>query len=270
MAGDWLKIEKDTPEKPEVIALASLLKISTDDAFGKCFRFWRWADSHTLDGFARTVSGTWLDNFIGLPGFSDRLVEVGWLRVRHDGLEIPNFHRHCGDTAKTRALDAKRTKVSRAKDTDCENVRVPYGQNADQRREEKRRCKNKSPPSPSCEEAARRVVAHYQKIVVPAQTTSRGVKNVSALLKHGKTEEQLSRCADGYLDWCQRNGKEPAFRKAVGNFYGQDATYEDFLEWQPEKKPEELTPAEREEMARRKTEEFQQRGRYLPDGQNQS
>jgi hypothetical protein len=33
MAGDWMKVEKDTPEKPEIYRIAEILGISQGDAF---------------------------------------------------------------------------------------------------------------------------------------------------------------------------------------------------------------------------------------------
>jgi len=56
MGSDWLKVEKETPDKPEVFAVAALLGITPDEVFGKCFRLWRWFDSHTTKGNAASVS----------------------------------------------------------------------------------------------------------------------------------------------------------------------------------------------------------------------
>ncbi len=42
MAGDWMKVEKVTPDKPEIEAMASKLELDPDAVFGKCFRIWRW------------------------------------------------------------------------------------------------------------------------------------------------------------------------------------------------------------------------------------
>lgn len=108
MAGDWLKVEKDTPEKPEVLAIAAHLRRDPDDVFGKCFRFWRWADSQTTDGTLRGVTPEAIDALIRCENFSDALSKVGWLKIKKGEVRIPDFERHMGESAKQRALTAKR------------------------------------------------------------------------------------------------------------------------------------------------------------------
>jgi DNA replication protein DnaT len=115
MAGDWLKVEKDTPEKPEILALATALNITTEEAFGRCFKVWRWADSHTVDGNARVTQMCALDSIAGLDGFSQALLDVGWLQARSGSLVIPHFDRHMGQSGKRRALTASRVAEHRAK-----------------------------------------------------------------------------------------------------------------------------------------------------------
>lgn len=104
----WLKIEHETPEKPEVIAIASMLDLSPDEAFGVIFRMWRWFDTHTRDGNARSVTSALLDKLLGVTGFAEAVASVGWLVVTDNGLQLPNFERHNGQTSKERALTAKR------------------------------------------------------------------------------------------------------------------------------------------------------------------
>lgn len=108
MAGDWLKIETSTPDKPEVLRLAALLGITPDDAFGKCFRFWRWADSQTVDGVLRGVTCDTIDALIHCRKFADSLSEVGWLATKRGALCIPDFGKHMSESAKRRALTARR------------------------------------------------------------------------------------------------------------------------------------------------------------------
>jgi hypothetical protein len=119
MAGDWLKVEKATARKPEVLRLAAALKIHPDHAFGLCFRFWSWCDDQLESGNAPGVTALLIDELLGHAGFGDALVSVGWLRVRDGSLEVPNFHRHLSESAKNRALTAQRVaKHKRAKGND--------------------------------------------------------------------------------------------------------------------------------------------------------
>jgi len=186
MAGDWLKVEKDTPVKPEVVAIAGALGISTDEAFAKCFRFWAWADSHTLDGTIRNVTATWVDSFVGAAGFATALEKVSWLRLRSDGIELPNFGKHCGAPAKARAADALRKRTSRASRARPENVRSQTGQNPDQRREEIEESKDSSP----AKERRRSETPHHRAIAIfcEAWQAKYGTKYPFA---HGKDGEAV-------------------------------------------------------------------------------
>jgi chorismate mutase len=109
MAGDWIKMEAATPDKPEVLAIAARMGWDDPDtAVGKLFRVWRWFDQHTTNGNAAGVTSALLDRIAGVTGFADAMRAVGWLIVTEAGIELPNFDRHCGKTAKDRAQTAKR------------------------------------------------------------------------------------------------------------------------------------------------------------------
>jgi hypothetical protein len=142
LAGDWIKIEKDTPDKPEVLAIASSLKITPDEAFGLCFRFWRWCDSQLVDGNARHVTTSVIDALIGRHGFADALIEVGWLQARNGSLAIPNFDRHMTESAKQRALTAKRVSLHKKRKGNGAVTEHALP------REEKRREEIREPPKP--------------------------------------------------------------------------------------------------------------------------
>jgi len=109
MAGDWLKMEVATPDKPEVLAITARMGWDDPDlAVGKLFRVWRWFDQHTTDGNAHGVTLALLDRIAGVTGFGAAMQFAGWLIVSDDGISLPNFDRHCGKTAKERAQTAKR------------------------------------------------------------------------------------------------------------------------------------------------------------------
>jgi hypothetical protein len=113
MAGDWIKIEVVTPDKPEIDALAELLGASVNEVLGGLIRLWIWADQQTVDGNAASVTKSAIDRHSGVTGFADALLSpvVGWLsRGENGGFAFPNFNRHNGQTAKNRALTAKRVR----------------------------------------------------------------------------------------------------------------------------------------------------------------
>lgn len=115
MAGDWLKFEKATPDKPEVFAIASQLNLDADAVVGKLLRVWSWFDTHTADGNGLGVTSPLLDRVAGVSGFVTAMESVGWIEVTNSGIRLPNFDRHTGETAKTRALGAKRSAARRSR-----------------------------------------------------------------------------------------------------------------------------------------------------------
>lgn len=110
MAGDWIKFEHSTPDKPEVIRLAAELGIDHDAVVGKLLRLWIWADQQSVDGNGLGVTKAFLDRITSCQGFADALIKVGWLTAKDDSLSLPNFARHNGQTAKNRAISADRVK----------------------------------------------------------------------------------------------------------------------------------------------------------------
>lgn len=119
MAGDWLKVEKATPFKPEILSVAAKLGMEPDAVFGKCFRLWCWADDHTTNGDAPVTQLSSIDALIQRTGFAQALLEVGWLELHESGVRFPNFERHMGQSAKRRALTQKRTSEYRKRSRDA-------------------------------------------------------------------------------------------------------------------------------------------------------
>lgn len=136
MAGDWIKVEKSTARKPEVLAISSALEIHPDHAFGLCVRFWAWCDDQLENGHAASVTNVTLDFVIGHSGFAQQLILVGWLKETDSGIDIPNFDYHLSESAKTRAQAAKRKSKSRTKRDICHDNNVTKTR-PEKRREEK-------------------------------------------------------------------------------------------------------------------------------------
>lgn len=114
MADFWIKVEKSTPDKPEILEMSEILSISDPDTItGKLVRVWSWFDSNSANGHAPLVTKTLLDRLTGVTGFVDSMVKVGWLKETKSGFTIKNHERHLGKTAKKRASDAERKRKSR-------------------------------------------------------------------------------------------------------------------------------------------------------------
>jgi hypothetical protein len=153
MAGDWIKFETATSDKPEVWAMAQSLGIDADAVVGKLLRVWAWFDQQTQEGNAvgngasvtSSVTKALLDRRVGVSGFCDSMILSGWMADDGQSLTLPNFDRHNGKTAKTRAMTAKRVATHKAKSnagsvTSSVSDALP--------REEKRREENINTPLP--------------------------------------------------------------------------------------------------------------------------
>lgn len=144
MAGDWIKVECGTPDKPEVFEIAAELKISLPEVFGRLFLVWRLFDQQTEAGNAPSVTPAYIDHVAGVVGFSEAMRKVGWLAGGEGGkagISLPDFDHHNGNTAKSRALTARRvaTHKKRSGNDEVTHPALP--------REEKRR--SKPPISPA-------------------------------------------------------------------------------------------------------------------------
>lgn len=129
MAGDWMKIELELPDKPEVHSMAGILNLDPLLIVGALIKVWGWFDKHTVDGNAFGVTYSLPDRITGVNGFGEAMFFVGWLQQNEKTLTMPNFDRHNSKSAKTRALTAKR--VDKIRNADVTLSALP--------REEKRR-----------------------------------------------------------------------------------------------------------------------------------
>ncbi|WP_247842247.1 DnaT-like ssDNA-binding domain-containing protein [Pseudomonas sp. MWU12-3103b] len=115
MAGDWIKFELATMDKPEVCQIADLADIDQDAVVGKLMRVWAWFDQQTEKGNAPSVSKKLLDRSVGVIGFCDHMKAVGWMDECDGVISLPHFERHNGKTGKNRALTAKRVSNHKTK-----------------------------------------------------------------------------------------------------------------------------------------------------------
>lgn len=141
MAGDWIKVEHATLDKPEVYEIAEILGISPEEVVGRLLRVWFWFDEQTENGNAVNVTSVTLVKRLvtvsGLEGFPEAMKKVGWL----NGSSIPNFDRHNGKSAKSRALTASRVKRLRNAHS---NDDVTMRSLPEKRREEKKELQSSS------------------------------------------------------------------------------------------------------------------------------
>lgn len=140
MAGDWIKMELTLPDKPEVHYIANALKLDPDAVIGKLLRVWAWFDMHTENGNALGVTFSLVDRLTSVAGFGEAMQFAGWLEQRDKVLCMVNFDRHTSESAKKRALTAKRQRKFRNAE-----VTQTVTQAALPREEKRREDKNNKP-----------------------------------------------------------------------------------------------------------------------------
>ena len=161
MAGDYIPVTKTLPRKREVLAIATATGRSRSDVVLALLDFWFWVDDESVDG---QLPGLTPSHLTGLfPGTDDAfwlaVISAGWLIQRTTGLEVPNFQRWLGQSAKRRLIEAEKKRQQRSKGKCPGNVpemspkMSPKKRDKNGTREEKRReeDKNKSPPTPLLE-----------------------------------------------------------------------------------------------------------------------
>jgi DNA replication protein DnaT len=110
----WIKIDVNTPDKPEIRAAARLCDISIPEAFLAFFKLWAYFDQHTATGFIPALNLADLDDLSGVKGFGRAMQHVGWLDEDTRGIAVSNWDRHNGESAKKRALALQRVQKHRA------------------------------------------------------------------------------------------------------------------------------------------------------------
>jgi hypothetical protein len=141
MAGDWIKMRLELQTHPKVVRILSAMRpkdvqTKTDKfrVVGGLHAVWGVFDTHSEDGHLNGYTPETLDHIIGWEGFSQAMIDVGWLYFDEPQvLELPDFSEHNGASGKRRAEDQKRKRDGRKSP---QTVRSKTGQNADKMRTE--------------------------------------------------------------------------------------------------------------------------------------
>lgn len=145
MAGDWMKIELELPDKPEVHYIAGALGLDPDAVVGKLIRVWAWFDKHTTDGNALGVTYSLLDRITSVSGFGEAMAFAGWMNQKDKILVMPKFDAHTSKSAKKRALTNSRVAKTRNAKANAD-VTLPALPREEKRREEKKEVKEEVLP----------------------------------------------------------------------------------------------------------------------------
>jgi hypothetical protein len=188
MAGDWIKVEHATLDKPELGIASELLGISDGDAFLLFLRYWVWLDQNLDEsrcGLVPFVSRKSLDRKFKCPGFASILERIGWASFDDEQqiLTVANWERHNGKSAKSRALEQRKKADQRARlSRSCPDP-VPQPAGPEKRREEKR----------EVQEQHHEVAARGSPVVAILEKTKSASK--------GTRLEPDGKCPDEWRDW---------------------------------------------------------------------
>lgn len=117
MAGDWLQIDLDLPEKPETQRICDVTGLDTPAVCGWLLLFWRWVDRHSTAEVIPHVSAKSLVRAVGATeALWEAMAEVGWLVFVDGGVRIPKWEERFSKGAKARLLNARRAAKHRLKD----------------------------------------------------------------------------------------------------------------------------------------------------------
>ena len=111
---DWLKVNHALVRSPKVRGLMRELKCKKVAALGVALSWLCWIDEQTKDGQTGLLPDE-LDDELGFGGCARALVAIGWAALGEDGCVYAlEFGKHCGESAKERAENARRVAKCKA------------------------------------------------------------------------------------------------------------------------------------------------------------
>lgn len=106
----WVKIDTTLPRKPVVLrVMRSTGCKDRNRVVGALVQLLCWADGMTGNGELPGLTPEDIDLEIGFDGLGQALIDAGWLELFEDGLRFRAWDTHNGESAKKRALDARRS-----------------------------------------------------------------------------------------------------------------------------------------------------------------
>lgn len=160
MAGDWIKMRSDLFTHPKVVRITSALKADRLRTVGGLMSVWCLFDAHSIDGRLEGYTLETVDEMIGWAGFAVAMKTVGWLDEDSEGLVLPEFDTHNGQSAKRRAQDSDRKRAERLSASEADK----NGTREEKRREEKKETKTKEERAPRFD-----AQAHLESLGVDSQ-----------------------------------------------------------------------------------------------------
>jgi hypothetical protein len=236
---DWLKLNHPLVRSPKIRRLARVLGCSQLEVLGLLVKWLVLVDEQTTDGNTG-ASVEDIDDELGMERAVDGLIAIGWAELDDDGTVCAvDFGKHCGDTAKARALNARNNQTYRARKNASKNHapviednhapviednHAPVIESNHQKRKEENRIINSSDDEfikPSQSRAGARELPEDEKVVLHF------MKNQAIC---GIRGEALESCAASFFDEMDACGWVNGKGVPVTNWQSQARSY--LRKWQ--------------------------------------
>jgi hypothetical protein len=124
-AVDWFRMSNTLLTDQRISRVAARCKVHRTMILGACAHIWGLADSSSVDGLLSEATAEGIDYDVGVAGFVDALVAIGWAEVRSDGVLLVGFiEKNGGTTSKKRKTDAAQ-RTARYKERRDQGVTTP-------------------------------------------------------------------------------------------------------------------------------------------------
>lgn len=194
MAGDWIKMRTSLFTHPKVVRMSSALSADALRTVGGLMSAWCLFDAHSesgrLDGYTMEA----LDEHVRWRGFAAAMESVGWLKSDAQGIELPEFSNHNGQSAKRRAHDAERKRQER-KDRKESGIAADESRTREEKRREEKSSTSNNPASVQIPEGAE-ALAHALQSMGYEHCSPRS-PDVQAMAAQGVTPEELRDASAG-------------------------------------------------------------------------
>lgn len=118
----WIRIENSLPRNRKMVQLARELHCNRMTALGIAVTWLSWLDEQTVDGRTGMCCEE-ADDILGFKGAGSALVSIGWAELdEHGALVAVDWEQYNGESAKKRALSARRVARKRSSESNASSV----------------------------------------------------------------------------------------------------------------------------------------------------
>ena len=210
---NWIKVQTNLRTSPKLMGVATALEWTPVQSLGAIVTAWMLADEHATDtGLLKGLSFSDLDSMVSCPGLAEAMASVGWLKETSKGIQFVKYEEHNGSTAKSRARDQKRKRVSRSRPKKSGQKEDSTGtrEEKNKKREEKNTNNNNNI-----------IIEEPREVVVVEVEGDVEKKNAAEFVN--QTAERFAEAYDSKPEWIRPEAKRQAYvLQRQNNFTNED------------------------------------------------